>query len=58
MRATGVPGRFVDAIDVREDCAFATLPAEAARRAYEYARRDPGIPSIRPAAPAGEKGRQ
>jgi len=38
--------------------AFATLPAEAARRAYEYARRDPGIPSIRPAAPAGERGRQ
>ena len=57
MRATGVPGRFVDAIDVREYCAFATLPAEAARRAYEYARRDPGIPSIRPAAPAGEKSR-
>jgi ATP-dependent RNA helicase DeaD len=58
MRATGVPGRLVDSIDVREYCAFATLPAEAARRAYEYARRDPGIPSIRPAAPAGERGRQ
>ncbi|MFA6507423.1 MAG: DEAD/DEAH box helicase [Treponemataceae bacterium] len=55
MRATGVPGRLVDSIDVREFCAFATLPAEAARRAYEYARRDPALPSIRPAAPVGEK---
>jgi ATP-dependent RNA helicase DeaD len=55
IRATGVPSRLVDAIDVREYCAFATLPAEAARRAYEYARRDPGLPSIRPAAPNGEQ---
>ncbi len=57
MKVSGVPGRFVDSIDVREFCAFATLPAEAARRACEYARRDPALPSIRPAAPAGERPR-
>lgn len=57
IRATGVPGRLVDAIDVREYCAFATVPAEVAKRAYEFARRDPGAPSIRPAAPNGERKR-
>jgi len=57
MRTTGVPGRLVDSIDVREYCAFATIPAEAARRAYESARRDPALPAIRPAAPQGEKAR-
>ena len=55
MRAGGVPGRFVDAVDVRDFCAFATLPAEAARRAVEFARRDPALPAIRPAAPVGER---
>jgi ATP-dependent RNA helicase DeaD len=55
MRAGGVPGRLVDAVDVRDFCAFATLPADAARRAFEFARRDPALPAIRPAAPAGEK---
>jgi ATP-dependent RNA helicase DeaD len=57
MRAGGVPGRLVDAIDVRDYCAFATLPADAARRAVEFARRAPDHPAIRPAAPAGEKTR-
>jgi ATP-dependent RNA helicase DeaD len=55
MRAGGVPGRLVDAVEVRDFCAFATLPAEAARRAFEFARRDPALPAIRPAAPAGER---
>lgn len=55
MKVSGVPGRLVDAIEVREFCTFATLPAEAARRAYEYARRDPALPSIRPALPQGER---
>ncbi len=55
MRAGGVPGRFVDAVDVRDFCAFATLPADAARRAVEFARRDPALPAIRPAAPVGER---
>ncbi|HCM27475.1 MAG: cold-shock protein [Treponema sp. GWB1_62_6] len=57
MRAGGVPGRLVDAVDVRDFCAFATLPEDAARRAVEFARRDPAHPAIRPAAPAGEKHR-
>jgi ATP-dependent RNA helicase DeaD len=52
MRAGGVPGRLVDSIEMREFCAFATIPAEAARRAYEFARRDPDHPAIKPADPA------
>ena len=39
MRAGGVPGRLVDAIEVRDYCAYATLPAEAARRAYDQVAR-------------------
>jgi len=49
MRAGGVPGRLVDAIEVRDYCAYATLPAEAARRAYDFAKRDPEHPTIKPA---------
>ncbi len=49
MKAGGVPGRLVDAIEVRDYCAYATLPAEAARRAYEFAKRDPDHPTIKPA---------
>ncbi len=55
MRAGGVSGRLVDAVDVRDFCAFATLPVDAARRAVEFARRDPALPAIRPAAPVGER---
>uniref|UniRef100_UPI0026EE58FE DbpA RNA binding domain-containing protein n=1 Tax=Gracilinema caldarium TaxID=215591 RepID=UPI0026EE58FE len=49
MRAGGVPGRLVDAIEVRDYCAYATLPAEAARRAYNFAKQDPDHPTIKPA---------
>ena len=49
MRAGGVPGRLVDGIEVRDYCAYATLPAEAARRAYDFAKRDPDHPTIKPA---------
>lgn len=54
-RAAGVPGRFIDAIDVRDYCAFATVPRDAARRAFAFARNQADHPAIRPAAPAGEK---
>jgi ATP-dependent RNA helicase DeaD len=39
----------VDAIEVRDYCAYATLPAEAARRAYNFAKQDPNHPTIKPA---------
>ncbi|MDR1446256.1 MAG: DEAD/DEAH box helicase [Treponema sp.] len=47
IRAGGVPGRLVDSIEMKEFCAFATLPAEAARRACAFSRNSPGLPSIR-----------
>ncbi|MDR1802794.1 MAG: DEAD/DEAH box helicase [Treponema sp.] len=50
-RAGGVPGRLVDAIDVREYCAFATLPPDAARRACAFSRNTPKDPVIRMASP-------
>jgi len=50
-RAGGVPGRLVDAIEVREYCAFATLPPEAARRACAFSRNAPKDPVIRLASP-------
>jgi ATP-dependent RNA helicase DeaD len=50
-RAGGVPGRLVDAIEVREYCAFATLPPDAARRACAFSRNAPKDPVIRPASP-------
>jgi len=50
-RAGGVPGRLVDAIDVREYCAFATLPPDAARRACSFSRNTPRDPVIRMASP-------
>lgn len=55
MRAGGVPGRLVDGIEVRDFCAFATLPADAAKRAYDFCRRDPEHPAIKPAAPQAKK---
>jgi ATP-dependent RNA helicase DeaD len=51
MRAGGVPGRLVDAIEVKDYCAFATLPSEAARRACAFAQKNPGDPVIKPASP-------
>ncbi|MFQ3547912.1 MAG: DEAD/DEAH box helicase, partial [Termitinemataceae bacterium] len=53
MRAGGVPGRLVDGIELRDYCAYATLPAEAARRAYDFAKRDPDHPTIKPAGSRG-----
>jgi ATP-dependent RNA helicase DeaD len=50
-RAGGVPGRLVDAIEVREFCAFATLPPDAARRACAFSRNTPKDPVIRMASP-------
>ncbi|GHV54169.1 hypothetical protein AGMMS49579_14240 [Spirochaetia bacterium] len=51
IKAGGVPGRLVDAIEMKEFCAFATLPEEAARRACSFSRSAPGNPVIRPASP-------
>ncbi|GHV36744.1 hypothetical protein AGMMS49546_02680 [Spirochaetia bacterium] len=51
IKAGGVPGRLVDAIEMKEFCAFATLPEEAARRACSFSRGVPGNPVIRPASP-------
>jgi ATP-dependent RNA helicase DeaD len=51
MRAGGIPGRFVDEIEMKDYCSFATLPADAARRACAYSRKDQQSPVIRPAKP-------
>ncbi|MDR1277118.1 MAG: DEAD/DEAH box helicase [Treponema sp.] len=48
-RAGGVPSRMVDEIEMKDYCSFATLPADAARRACAFARNDPKDPVIRPA---------
>jgi len=53
MRAGGVPGRMVDEIEMKDYCSFATLPADAARRACSFSRGDPGEPVIRPASARG-----
>jgi ATP-dependent RNA helicase DeaD len=50
-RAGGVPGRLVDAIEMKDYCAFATMPAEAANRACAFSRNTPGDPAIRLASP-------
>jgi ATP-dependent RNA helicase DeaD len=49
VRAGGVPGRLVDSIEMKDYCAFATLPAEAARRACAFSRKQPKDPAIKPA---------
>jgi ATP-dependent RNA helicase DeaD len=51
MKAGGVPGRLVDAIEMKDFCAFASLPAEAARRACAFSRNAPNDPPIRLASP-------
>jgi ATP-dependent RNA helicase DeaD len=48
-RAGGIPGRMVDEIEMKDYCAFATLPADAARRACSFSRGDSRDPVIRPA---------
>ena len=50
-RAGGVPGRLVDAIEMRDYCSFATLPDEAARRACAFSRKASDDPTIKPASP-------
>ncbi|MDR2738399.1 MAG: DEAD/DEAH box helicase [Treponema sp.] len=50
MRAGGIPGRLVDSIEVKDYCAFATLPEDAARRAYAFSRNTPEDPAIKPAS--------
>jgi ATP-dependent RNA helicase DeaD len=54
MRAGGVPGRMVDEIEMKDFCSFATLPADAARRACDFSRRDPKEPVVRPASARGD----
>jgi ATP-dependent RNA helicase DeaD len=51
MRAGGVPGRLVDAIEMKDYCAFATMPREAARRACAFSKNAPDDPPIRFASP-------
>jgi ATP-dependent RNA helicase DeaD len=50
-RAGGVPGRLVDAIEMKDYCSFATLPEDAARRACAFSRKASDNPSIKPASP-------
>jgi ATP-dependent RNA helicase DeaD len=47
MRAGGIPGRFVDEIEMKDYCSFASLPADAARKACVFSRNDPQGPVIR-----------
>ncbi|MDR3343952.1 MAG: DEAD/DEAH box helicase [Treponema sp.] len=49
IRAGSVPGRLVDAIELKDYCAFATLPEDAARRACAFSRSTPENPTIKPA---------
>jgi ATP-dependent RNA helicase DeaD len=53
MRAGGVAGRLVDAIEMKDYCAFATMPEDAARRACAFSRNAPEDPAIKPASPGG-----
>jgi ATP-dependent RNA helicase DeaD len=55
-RAGGVPGRLVDDIEMKDYCAFASLPEDAARRACAFSRNAPEDPVIKPAAQAGKFG--
>ncbi|MDR0668956.1 MAG: DEAD/DEAH box helicase [Treponema sp.] len=50
-RAGGVPGHLVDAIEMKDYCAFATLPEDAARRACVFSRGAQDIPPIKFAKP-------
>jgi ATP-dependent RNA helicase DeaD len=50
MRAGGVPGRLVDGIVMKDYCAFATLPEDAARRACAFSRNTPDDPVIKPSS--------
>jgi ATP-dependent RNA helicase DeaD len=48
MKAGGVPGRLVDAIEMQDYCSFATMPQDAAKRAYGFSHRSGTL--IKPAA--------
>ncbi|MDR1900846.1 MAG: DEAD/DEAH box helicase [Treponema sp.] len=48
-RVGSIPGRLVDAIEMKEYCAFASLPSDAARRACTFSRNAPAETPIRPA---------
>jgi ATP-dependent RNA helicase DeaD len=50
MQAGGVPGRLVDAIEMKDYCAFATLPEDAALRACRFSQRTQDNPTIKPAS--------
>jgi ATP-dependent RNA helicase DeaD len=52
-RAGDVPGRLVDAIEMKDFCSFATMPEEAARRACDFSRREKDEPTIKPALTRG-----
>ncbi|MDR2135832.1 MAG: DEAD/DEAH box helicase [Treponema sp.] len=51
VRAGGVPARLVDAIEMKDYCAFASLPEEAARRACVFSHNAPDTPPIKFAKP-------
>ncbi|MDR1411352.1 MAG: DEAD/DEAH box helicase [Spirochaetaceae bacterium] len=51
MRAGGVPGRLVDSIEMKDYCAFASMPEDAAKRAFNFSRNTPQDPVIKPASP-------
>ena len=46
---------MVDAIEMKDYCAFATLPADAARRACDFSRNAPKDPAIRYASPREDR---
>jgi ATP-dependent RNA helicase DeaD len=48
-RAGGVPGRLVDEIEMKDYCSFATLPADAAKRACAFSHNGQNDTEIRPA---------
>jgi ATP-dependent RNA helicase DeaD len=56
MKAGGVPGRLVDAIEIKDYCAFASLPEDAARRACSFSGKNSGEPVIRVASPRARTG--
>jgi ATP-dependent RNA helicase DeaD len=51
IRAGGVPVRLVNSIEMKDYCAYATLPEDAARRACTFSRNTPDDPAIKPASP-------
>ncbi|MDR0784989.1 MAG: DEAD/DEAH box helicase [Treponema sp.] len=48
-RTGGVPNHFVDAIEMKDFCAFATMPEDAARRACGYSRSNKDATLVKPA---------